>query len=275
MFSDEQITYKFYLDPYEVEEKTLKFKKFTELYEREDLNDNEKEEIAIGIENIKRIILPNLEILINYLLKQNNYQSKQSISDIKLHSNLFLNKDFIHFFSIYKYITINKLVSLYEFLEEELWENISDRYVNQCFHCTGNLEKIKTEINKFIKEENKRELKNDMLISLLIKYICRYLPYASKEMENRDLFQTIQEKNSYLQDNIKKELDELSKNWGIQLKNTIDFTKRIVSIIKSEHNKVTQKVNESLLSESTNTLNEESEGDDADESEDDDSERDL
>ena len=113
-----------------------------------------------------------------------------------------------------------------------------------------------------------------MLISLLIKYICRYLPYASKEMENRDLFQTIQEKNSYLQDNIKKELDELSKNWGIQLKNTIDFTKRIVSIIKSEHNKVKQKANESIISESSN-LNEESEGNVAIESEDDDSERDL
>jgi len=50
---------------------------------------------------------------------------------------------------------------LYEFLEEQLWESISDRYVNKCFHCTGNLEKIKSQINQFIKEEDTRELKND------------------------------------------------------------------------------------------------------------------
>ena len=34
LFSKKQITYKFYLDPYEVEEKTKKFEKFTELYVR-------------------------------------------------------------------------------------------------------------------------------------------------------------------------------------------------------------------------------------------------
>jgi len=267
LFSDEQIYYKFYLDPYKVEEKTIKFKKFTDLYDREDLTDDEKEEVASGIEGLKRIILPNLEILINYLLKQNNYQSKQSISEIKLHSNLYLNQDFIHFFSIYKYITINKLVSLYEFLEEQLWESISDRYVNQCFRCTGNLEKIKSEINKFIKEENTRGLKNDLFISLLIKYICRYLPYEKNDMENKDLFLTIQEKNAYLPENIKKELDELSKSWGIQIKNAIDFTKRIVSIIKSDRNKIVQKLNESVISDSSLILTEGSEGNEVDEEE--------
>ena len=113
LFSEEQIFYKFYLDPYNIEEKTIKFKKFTDLYDREDLTDDEKNEVASGIESLKRIIIPNLEILINYLLKQTNYQSKQSISEIKIHSNLYLNQDFIHFFSVYKYITINKLVSLF------------------------------------------------------------------------------------------------------------------------------------------------------------------
>jgi hypothetical protein len=265
LFSDEQITYKFYLDPYKIEEKTIKFKKFTDLYDREDLTDDEKNEIASGIDSLKRIILPNLEILINYLLKQNNYQSKQSISEIKLHSNLYLNQDFIHFFSIYKYITINKLVSLYEFLEEQLWESVSDRYVNQCFHCTGNLEKIKSQINKFIKEENTRELKNDMLISLLIKYICRYLPYESNDMGNKDLFQTIQEKNAYLPENIKKELDGLSKSWGILIENAIDFTKRIVSMIKSDRNKIVQKLNESVISDSSLILTEGSEDNEVDE----------
>ena len=268
LFSKEQITYKFYLDPFKIEEKTINFKKFTDLYDREDLSDDEKEEVASGIESLKRVILPNLEILINYLLKQNNYQSKQSISEIKIHSNLYLNQDFIKFFSIYKYITINKLVSLYEFLEEELWESISDRYVNKCFHCSGNLEKLKSQINKFIKEENTRELKNDMLISLLIKYICRYLPYESNDMENKDLFRTIQEKNAYLPENIKKELDELSKSWGILIRNAIDFTKRIVSMIKSDRNKVVQKLNESVISDSSLLLTEGSEGNAVDEDDD-------
>lgn len=45
LFSQKQITYKFYLDPYEVEEKTKKFEKFTELYDRENLSDEEKAEL--------------------------------------------------------------------------------------------------------------------------------------------------------------------------------------------------------------------------------------
>ena len=107
-----------------------------------------------------------------------------------------------------------------------------------------------------------------MLISLLIKYICRYLPYESNDMENKDLFRTIQEKNYYLPENIKKELDELSKSWGILIRNTIDFTKRIVSIIKSDRNKIVQKLNESTISDSSLVLTEGSDGNTVDEDED-------
>ena len=43
------------------------------------------------------MLILNLEILINYLIKDNKYQGKQSISVIKFHSNLYLNQDFIHY----------------------------------------------------------------------------------------------------------------------------------------------------------------------------------
>ena len=150
LFSNKQITYQFYLDPYKVEEKSIQFEKFTDNYGKEDLKDNEKENIFASIENLKKIILPNLEILINYLVGQNNYNGNQFINDINFHSNLYLNQDFLQFLKNFPFITINKLVSIYEFLEEKLWENIADRYVNKCFRCTGELEKYKNEINLFI-----------------------------------------------------------------------------------------------------------------------------
>ena len=273
LFSEEQITYQFYLDPYKVEEKTKKFEDFTDKYDRENLTENEKELIFSSIENLKKIILPNLEILINYLLNQNNYQPKEIISDIKFNTNLYLNQDFLRFFEKFKFITINKLISLYECLEEKLWETISDRYINKSFHCTGAVEKVKKEINNYIKDENSRELKNDILISLLIKFICRYLPYSSKEienLENKDLFKTIIEKNTYLSNNIQKELLELSKLWGIEVKNAIDLTKRLVSMVHTENIKVTPKLNESIISESSQNLNEENNENDEDEDDDED-----
>ena len=134
------------------------------------------------------------------------------------------------------------------------------------------MEKIKKEINNYIKDENSRELKNDMLISLLIKFICRYLPYSSKEienLENKDLFKTIIEKNTYLSNNIQKELLELSKLWGIEVKNAIDLTKRLVSMVHTENVKVTPKLNESIISESSQNLNEENNENDEDEDDDD------
>ena len=251
LFADEQITYEFYLDPYKVEEKTKKFENFTELYDREELTDSEKESVVYAIENLKKIFLPNLEILIDYLLNQKKYQSRQSISDIKFNTNLYLNPEFIRFFDNNKTIMINKLISLYEFLEEKLWITISDRYVNKCFHCTGNLEKIKAKINEYIKDENSRELKNDKLISLLIKFICRYLPYEKDEIQNKDLFKTILEKNSYLSSNIKNELMERTKTWGIKVKDAIDLTQRIASMIQKENKVVPDKLSESIISGSS------------------------
>ena len=60
-------------------------------------------------------------------------------------------------------------------------------------------------------------------------------------------------------------MDELSKSWGILIKNAIDLTKRIVSMIKSEHYKKVQKLNESGFSDSGLILTEGSEGNVVDE----------
>jgi hypothetical protein len=194
LFSEKQITYKFYLDPFEVEEKTKKFEKFTELYDRENLDDKEKQILSKATENLKKIILPNLEILIYYLIKENKYQGKQKISEIKFHSNLYLNKNFIQLFSDSNNFTINKLVSIYEYMEEILWDFIADRYVNEEFKRRGFSREYKAQLTKYCQNEDKRELKNKKLLSLLIKFICRYLPNESKEIESRDLFEMIKEK---------------------------------------------------------------------------------
>ena len=71
------------------------------------------------------------------------------------------------------------------------------------------------EINNFIDEENKRELKNEMLVSLLIKFICRYLPNASEEILSKDLFGTIQEINSNLSTGVQNDLLKLKTKFGI------------------------------------------------------------
>ena len=223
LFSKKQITYKFYLDPYEVEEKTKKFEMFTELYDRENLTEEEKTELSKSTENLKKIILPNLEIIIFYLIKENKYQGKQKIKDIKFHSNLYLNDSFIKLFIDSNTLTINKLISIYEYMEEKIWDFIQDRYVSEEFKETEYSTKNKSLLDEYFNDEDKRELKNDMLISLLIKFICRYLPYEKKENNNNDLFLAILEKNINLSENIKNELEE-NKNFGIKLKNIIDVT---------------------------------------------------
>ena len=78
VISKKQITYKLYLDPYEIEEKTKKFEKFNE----------EIVELKRQLPNIKKIILPNLELLIFYLIHENKYIGTQKINQIKFHSNL-------------------------------------------------------------------------------------------------------------------------------------------------------------------------------------------
>ena len=121
-----------------------------------------------------------------------------------------------------------------------------------------------------------------MLISLLIKYICRYLPYereeTAKETANKDLFKIISIKNNYLPENIKKELSKLTNDWGIQVKNAIDFTQRIVSMIKTDVNKKPHNLNESFISyggESTNQENDSNDIEDDNDDDDDDDERDF
>ena len=76
LFSKKQITYKFYLDPFEVEEKTKIFQKFTQIYGQESITEEEKCELLNSIEALKKIILSNLEILIFYLIKENKYIGK-------------------------------------------------------------------------------------------------------------------------------------------------------------------------------------------------------
>jgi hypothetical protein len=57
-------------------------------------------------------------------------------------------------------------------MEQLLWKFISNRYVNKEYIGSGFVEKNRDKINEFIDNEKKRELKNEMLISLLIKFIC-------------------------------------------------------------------------------------------------------
>ena len=228
LFSKKQITYKFYLDPYEVEEKTKKFEKFTELYDRENLTDEEKVELIRQLPNIRRIILPNLEILIFYLIYENKYIGTQKINQIKFHSNLYLDKKFIQLFNELNKFTINKLISIYEFLEDELWDFISDRYINIEFKTQGFSDKFRKILNEFYDDESKRELKNDILTSLLIKFICRYLPYETKESQSRDLFEMIREKNMNLSEVIQSELQEMINKFDARLCDSIDITRYFV-----------------------------------------------
>ena len=224
LFSKKQITYKFYLDPYEVEEKTKKFEKFTELYDRENLTDEEKNELKTQIKNLEKIILPNLEILIFYLIQENKYQGTQKINEIKFHSNLYLDKKFIQLFNDSNKFTINKLVSIYEYTEEQIWEYISDRYINDEFKLDIYSRKFNKNLKEFYDNEPNRELKNDMLTSLLIKFVCRYLPYEPKESQSRDLFEMIREKNINLPEKIQKELVEMKNTFGARLCDAINIT---------------------------------------------------
>ena len=54
---------------------------------------------------------------------------------------------------------------------------IQDRYVNEEFKIRGFSSKYKSKLDEFYNNENQRELKNEKIASLLIKFICRYLPY--------------------------------------------------------------------------------------------------
>ena len=228
LFSKKQITYKFYLDPYEVEEKTKKFEKFTELYKKENLTEEEKVGLANVSKlqpNLKRIILPNLETLIFYLIQENNYQGTHKIGQIKLNSNLYIDNRFFQLFNNFNKFTINKLISIYEYLEEVLFDFIKDRYIIPEFQKKIPFE-YEQKLDKFYDEEPKRELKNNLLTSLLIKFVCRYLPNISEESKSRDLFEMVREKNIYLPDKMQLELKNLTNNnLGAKLVYAVEITK--------------------------------------------------
>ena len=236
LFSNEQITYKFYSDPYEIEEKTKNFKIFTELYNKKDINDIEKRDLLNAIENVNRYFLPNLENLIFYLIKENKYQGNQTINDVKLPSNLYFNEDVKRVLLDSSKFTINQLISIYEYIEEQIWDFIADRYVNRKYKIDGFWNNNRDKLNEYYNNENKRELKNDMLASLLIKFICRYLPYGSKALdESNDLFEMICKKNMNLPENIKKDLNDLKKKFGAKISDAIDITRNLV--IKNSRNR--------------------------------------
>ena len=151
---------------------------------------------------------------------------------MKFHSNLYLDKKFIQLFNDSNNFTINKLISIYEFLENELWDFIANRYINEEFKLINFSNKYKAELNEFYENESNRELKNDMLASLLVKFVCRYLPYEPKESHSRDLFQMILEKNMNLSEKIQKELEDMKNNFGAKLSDAIDITTYFVQKVK-------------------------------------------
>ena len=279
-FSQKQITYKFYLDPYEVEEKTKKFEKFTELYDRENLTDEEKNELKTQIRNLEKIILPNLEILIFHLIQENKYQGTQKINEIKFHSNLYLDKKFIQLFNDSNKFTINKLVSIYEYTEEQLWEFIADRYINEEFKEDTYSSKFKDKLKEFYDNESQRELKNDMLASLLIKFVCRYLPYERKESKSRDLFEMIREKNINLPEKIQKELEVMKNTFGANLSDAINITGYFVQKKNLKERQILENIKEKAKKEEEKKIinepgNEEKEEEEEEEEEGVDRKRDL
>ena len=61
--------------------------------------------------------------------------------------------------------TINKLISIYEILEEKFLYSISERYINKQFKLEGFSKTFETFLDNFYENESKRELKNNTLIS--------------------------------------------------------------------------------------------------------------
>ena len=220
LFSKNQITYKFYLDPYEQEEITKKFEKFSQMYGKKNLTDEDQAEVLKEIKNIKKIILPNLETLICYLIQESNFQGSKRVSEINI-KNLYLDNQFILIISDLKKITINQLISMYEFIEENIWDFIAQRYVSKEFNNPFNDTK---KLDEFYDNESNRELKNDMLTSLLIKFVCRTLPNEPPESQSRDLFVVLKERNMNLPKDILDELDGMKNSLGALLSNAISIT---------------------------------------------------
>ena len=200
-------------------------------YGKESFKDIEKDLMISEIKALKKVFLQNLEILINYILnKKSKYQPLQSIDSIKIDTNLYLNQGVIKFLQKFNNITINKLISLYELGEELIWEFIADRYIKKEMLGIEGFDKYIDKIIEFVKKERERELKNELLTSLLVRFICRYLPYANKDMASKNLFVAIKEKNLGLQKRIIDDLSQLVE-WDIEVKYAYIFTKIFTSRI--------------------------------------------
>ena len=224
LFSKNQIKYKFYSDPYDIEEKTKAFHLFNDLYDKEDISQEEKNNLKNAIAYLKNIFLQNLEILIFHLIKENKYNGKQKLREIQIPEILYLNKDFIQLINDSKTFTINKLISIYEFVEEEIWEYIKDTYISDEFKAEGFYLNHKQFLDNYYNEEDKRELKNKMLGSLLIRFICRYLPYGSKNVKKSDyLFEMLIIKNPNLTKNHRIELEQLKEKLDAKISDAIDI----------------------------------------------------
>ena len=267
LFSKTQNTYKFYLDPYEQEEITKKFEKFTKMYGKRNLTDEDKTELLKEITNLKKIILPNLETLIYYLIEESNFQGNKKVSEINI-KNLYLDDKFIQLINDLKKITINQLISMYEFIEEEIWEFISQRYVSKEFNILfGDTKKL----DEFYENEPNRELKNDMLTSLLIKFVCRTLPNEPPESQSRNLFVVLKERNMNLPKKILDELDEMKNSLGALLSNTINITFYFVNQKKlkiSQKNKINELNNQDDGNNNFESDNQDNENDDNNDEED-------
>jgi len=79
-------------------------------------------------------------------------------------------------------------------------------------------------MDNFYNNEDKRQLKNEMLTSLLIKFVCRCLPNEPEQSQSRDLFEMIKEKNMNLPEDIRKELEGMKIIIGASVKDAIDVT---------------------------------------------------
>ena len=238
-FSDEQILFKFYSDPFEKEDITKKLLTFEKYYGKVDLNDDDKNYLLNVSYDIKKNVLQNLDTLIEYLNSkkyENDYRNTQPIDDIKPPYNLFIEQQFWSIFKLKNSLTINKIFTIYEFFEEENIGIIINRYINRDFNNELKEEHRKMIID-FIKKENKTSLKKELLLSLLIKYICRNLPNPKEpdKLKEENLFIVLSEKNSEIQEKIKEDLKILSKD-GAQIKDAISIALFLRKQIRNQTN---------------------------------------
>ena len=135
-------------------------------------------------------------------------------------------------------------------MEEINWNFIQRRYVNKGFKKEMS-KNLKIKLEEYYNKEEKREIKNNMIASLLIKFICRTLPYIPIKDNDKDLFEMLMNKNINLNEKIKNELEQLKKIFGAKLCEIVDITRFFVQknnlrnkMEKKEEKKEIQKVEE-------------------------------